>query len=282
MITGADHFVLLVNELNRAIETFRGLDFETSPGGVHPDSGTQNALVPLGDGTYLELLAFQDKGLAERSRWRDGVRRLGVHEGFGTFVLGSDNLANDIKPPRENGLQITDPLPGSRLRPDGQMVVWRSAFFDGSATGLMPFLIQDETPRSLRSEPPTQGLGVMARVNQVVVAVNNVESAQEKYRVLLSAEPRRVHNTDGDVEGYRFAADWGSIVLANSQRKGNAITDELAHRGEGLYSITLAFANLGDVWTAMKNRGIQLERDGNGYMIPPAAASGARIRLAQR
>jgi hypothetical protein len=147
---------------------------------------------------------------------------------------------------------------------------------------LLPFIIQDETPRTLRIEPPSEGLGAKARVAQIVVGVKNAETAQDAaaYRALLGVEPRRVHNTGGDVEGYRFAFEWGSIVLAHSAREGSALADEVNQRGEGLYSITLAFANLGDAWSELNQRGVQLEKDGSGYLIPPSVACGARIRLA--
>jgi hypothetical protein len=284
MITGADHIVLLVNDLNLATETFRGLGFETHLGGEHPATGSHNALIALSDGTYIEILAFKDPALAEISYWGDGVRRLRVRAGFGAYALGSDDLEKDLEQLRGASVRIgiAGSNPGSRLRPDGQTVAWRSAFLDGSPTGVMPFLIQDETPRTLRIEPPAEGLGALARVNQIVVAAHNVETAQEKYRALLNAAPRRVHNTHGDVEGYRFTQDWGSIILASSNRAGNALTDQLAQQGEGIYAITLSFANLGDAWASMHKRGIELERDANGYLIPPTLACGARIRLGQR
>lgn len=282
MITGPDHFVLLVNNLNDAIKTFRDLGFDAQPGGEHPNSGTHNALVALADGTYIEILAFNDFALAEKSRWRDGVRRLRVHQGFGAYVLGSTDLAREIEPLRSHSINIGDPIPGSRIRPDGQTVAWRTAFVDNSASGLMPFLIQDETPRTLRIAPPMEGLGQKARVAQIVVGVNNPELAPEKYRALLNVEPRRVHNTGGDAEGYRFPFEWGNLVLAHSTREGNALADEVNLRGEGLYAITLAFANLGDAWSELNKRGVQLEKDGNGYLIPPSVACGARIRLSQK
>jgi len=284
VITGPDHFVLLVNNLNDAIKTWRDLGFDARPGGEHPSTGTHNALVALADGAYVEILAFKDFALAEKSAsaWRDGARRLRVHEGFGAYVLGSNDLARDIEPLRAHSINLSDPIPGSRVRPDGQTVAWRTAFVDHSATGLMPFIIQDETPRTLRIEPPSEGLGKLARVAQIVVGVNNPELAQEKYRGMLGVEPRRVHNTGGDVEGYRFAFKWGNIVLAHSTREGNALADEVNLRGEGLYAITLAFANLGDAWSELNQRGVRLEKDGNGYLIPPDAACGARIRLAQK
>ncbi len=282
MITGADHFVLFVNALDGAIKTYRALGFDAPPGGEHPNTGTHNALVAFADGTYLEILAFKDTALAEKSSWREGVRMLRVREGFGAYVLGSNDLAHQVEQLRARQINIGDPTPGSRVRPDGQTVAWRSAMVDNSATGLMPFLIQDVTPRALRISPPTDGLGARARVAQIVVAVKNLESAREKYRDLLDAEPKHVQNTGGDVEGYRFAMDWRSIVLAHSTREGNALADELRQRGEGLYSITLAFVNLGDAWSEMNKRGVQLERDGNGYLISPSAVYGARIRLAQQ
>ena len=281
MITAPDHFVLLVNDLNSAIGTWRDLGFDARLGGEHPNSGTHNALVAFADGSYVEIMAFKDIALAEKSPWRDGVRRLRMREGFGAYVLGSTDLARDIELLRSHSINVSDPMPGSRVRPDGQTVAWRTAFVDHSATGLLPFIIQDETPRTLRIEPPSEGLGERARLAQIIVGVKNAETAREKYRALLGVEPRRVHNTGGDVEGYRFGMDWGSIVLAQPAREGNALDAEINKRGEGLYAITLAFANLGDAWAELTKRRVQLEKDGNGYLIPPSVACGARIRLAQ-
>ena len=72
------------------------------------------------------------------------------------------------------------------------------------------------------------------------------------------------------------------LSFGGATRDGNAMADQLARRGEGLYAITLAFVNLGDAWSELNKRGVKLEKDGNGYMIPPDAACGARIRLAQK
>ena len=42
MITGPDHFVLLVNDLNAAIKTWRDLGFEAQPGGGYSISRTSS------------------------------------------------------------------------------------------------------------------------------------------------------------------------------------------------------------------------------------------------
>jgi catechol 2,3-dioxygenase-like lactoylglutathione lyase family enzyme len=279
VILGADHVVVLVNDLNAAIETYRRLGFDAQPGGEHPNTGSHNALVALADGVYIELLAFRNPALAEQSHWRDGVRMLRVREGFAAYVLASDDIEHDLVQLRARGVNAGDPTPGSRVRPDGQTVKWKTTFIDATPTGIMPFLIQDETPRTLRIEPAHEGLGARARLSQLVIAVKQLEPAREKYRALLNAEPKHVRNIGGDVEGFRFVVDWGSIVLAHSTVEGNAMADQLAKRGEGLYALTLTVDKLRE-WSELNKRGINLEKDTNGYLIAPDKACGARIRLA--
>jgi hypothetical protein len=53
MITGIDHVLIAVEDLDLAIEVYEQLGFQVLRGGDHPKMGTSNALVPLADGTYL-------------------------------------------------------------------------------------------------------------------------------------------------------------------------------------------------------------------------------------
>ena len=55
-----DHVVIVVADLEAATVDFRSLGFTVTPGGVHPDWGSHNALIPLADGGYLELIAFRN------------------------------------------------------------------------------------------------------------------------------------------------------------------------------------------------------------------------------
>ncbi len=281
MITGFDHFILLVNDLDAAMEVYRRVGFAPRAGGEHPAFGSRNALVAFGDGTYLELLAFHDLALAEKTFWGDAVRKLQVREGWGGFVLASDNLAEDARAIRARGLAIADPQPGSRTRPDGQQVAWHTAIVDGTTTGILPFFIQDDTPRDLRIEPANEGLGTRIRAKEVIVAVKNIEQARQTYRELLDVEPRYVHNTTGELTGYRVAAGWGSIVLAHPERGKNAMADQLAQRGEGLYALTLAADDINRARSEVVRRGIEVEDDATGFLITPEDACGARIRLTE-
>jgi Glyoxalase-like domain len=274
-----DHFIILVNDLAAAMETYRTLGFEVHAGGEHPAFGSHNAIVALADGAYLELVAFKDVALAEKSFWKDAVKMLKVREGFGGYVLGSNDLANDVARLRQASLDIGDPTPGARTRPDGQRVEWQTALIGGTASGALPFLIQDVTPRELRVEPAQEGFGNNARVKEIVVTVKHTDIARDRFQALLGVEPRRVHNAASDLTGYRFALPWGSIVIAHPEVGGNAMSDQITQRGEGLYAITLVMDDVNPARREMKTRNISVEDETYGFMISPDAACGARLRL---
>ena len=280
-IQGFDHFIILVNDLTTAMETYRTLGFEVRAGGEHPTFGSHNALIAFGDGTYLELLAFKDVALATASFWRDAVKMLRVKQGFGGFVLASNELANDVKQLRAQEFDIADPNAGSRLRPDGLRVEWQTALVGGTPSGALPFLIQDVTPRELRVEPVRDGFGKTARVKEVVVAVKHADLTRDAYRALLGVEPRRVHNNTGDATGYRFTLPWGTLIVVQPEASGNAMADQVSLRGEGLYALTLAMDDVNPARREMKIHSIPVEDETYGFMISPDAACGARIRILQ-
>jgi hypothetical protein len=281
MLTGFDHFIVVVNDLNAGIESFRRLGFDARAGGEHPAFGSHNALIALSDGTYIELVAFKDAALAAKSFWRAGVERLRVSKGFAGFVLASNDLANEVTQIAQRGLAFDAPQAGARVRPDGQRVEWHTAMFDGLPVGALPFLIQDDTPRELRVEKPNQGLGARLRAKEVVVAVNNLDAERDRYRALLNVEPKHVHNKESDVEGYRFAMEWGSIIVGRPTRAGNAMADQLAKRGEGIYALTFGSDTWGIARREMKERNIKIEIEPAGFFILPEEACGARMRVTQ-
>ncbi len=281
MISGIDHFAILVNDLDAATETYRRLGFDVRAGGEHPAFGSHNALIALADDAYLELVGFRNIELASKTFWREAVKRLRTSAGLDNFVLLSNDLAGDVSNLRARGLDVSEPEAGSRVRPDGQRVAFRIATLGGTRSGLLPFLIQDDTPRGLRIEPAREGLGRRARVKQILIAAKDLDSARESYRALLDAEPKHVRSTAGDLQGFRFSMPWGTLVVAHPERGAKAMADQLSQRGEGLHAITLSVGDLNRERTEMKTRGMKIEEDENGFLISPDAACGARIRLVQ-
>ncbi len=280
-IIGFDHFIVIVHDLGHAVEAYHRLGFEVSAGGEHPAWGSHNAIVPLSDGSYLELVAFRDESLAAVSFWAAAYRKLAVREGLGGFALASNDIDGDVRDIRSRGIAIEKPTAGARSRPDSQLVAWRTAIAGETAFGILPFLIQDETPRRLRVEPAREGLGSRACVREALVGVHHAASAVVQYRALLDNGPIWTGRRAEGRNMFDFTLPWGRIVLAQPDADDKELADEVQLRGEGLCCLTLGVEDLERELRESSERGLRLESDGDGFLMPLELACGAKIRLSQ-
>jgi len=187
-----DHAVVLVPDLEAAVRECTGLGFVVVPGGVHEGGATHNALIPLADGTYLELLAptpgrtieVAGPGAAAHppATFGERLRRVAGRWGFVDFALLCADLDRTLAAVRRRGLQYAGPVAGGRRRPDGVQVAWRAAF---PADRVLPFLIEDRTPRALRVPPSTPHPNGASGVEEVEVAARDLDAAGRAWRTLL-------------------------------------------------------------------------------------------------
>ncbi|MBA3795114.1 MAG: VOC family protein [Rubrobacter sp.] len=147
MVTRLDHLVILVRDLEEAVEDYGGLGFRVTPGGEHADGLTRNALVPFRDGAYLELVSFIDPEDGRDNVW--GWREFLPHEGLVDYCAASDGLREDVERLRGLGFEVDGPHDGGRRLPGGEEIRWRSASI-GQNGRVLPFLIEDVTPRERR------------------------------------------------------------------------------------------------------------------------------------
>jgi glyoxalase-like protein len=140
-----DHVVYGVQDLEAAgsrVKQELGLD--SAPGGRHPGWGTGNRIVPLGE-SYIELLAAVDR--AEAAQDPLGQALL-VAVAEGDRFLGWCVSTDDIQ-----GVAARLGLPvsvGTRERPDGTVLRWRTAGLDGAiAEPSLPFFITWDVPQEL-------------------------------------------------------------------------------------------------------------------------------------
>ncbi len=147
-VLGIDHLVIAVPDPDAAAAGLeRELGIAFTGGGRHTTAGTWNRLAFLGD-AYLELIGVFDRDLAlANPDFPVGRAALALldagREGLATWAIAVDDCAASVARLREQGSQIGDPVPGSRVRPDGETVRWVTAF-PGLGPEEPPFLIEHE------------------------------------------------------------------------------------------------------------------------------------------
>jgi hypothetical protein len=133
-------------------------------GGNHPGAGTRNALLSLGTGHYLEIIApdpAQGNAPDERK-----LRELSSPRII-QWAIHTEDVAAAKSMVEAGGIKTVGPQPGSRQRPDGKLLRWQALRIE-QTTPLAPFFIQWEagsphpssdsprlgTAKSLRFETP--------------------------------------------------------------------------------------------------------------------------------
>ncbi len=143
--TMLDHLLLGCSDLDQGItfvETHTGV--RPAMGGVHPGRGTRNALLGLGKGRYLEVIApdpAQTGTPTTRAELPAMLKRLAVPT-LVDWAVHTLNIEASAERLRKFGVAFHGPTPGSRARPDGKMLHWQTLNLDNDRDGLMPFLIQ--------------------------------------------------------------------------------------------------------------------------------------------
>ena len=118
-----DHILLGIDDLDRGVKAFEeATGVKPIYGGKHP-RGTHNALVSLGDGTYLELISVQ-KGVKIPEDFA-GIDQLHTLTPIGWAVSSKDSaqLRSRLE---AAGMAVTGPTPGSRTTPAGKTLSWQT------------------------------------------------------------------------------------------------------------------------------------------------------------
>ena len=199
-----DHVILGCNDLNagiRFVQERTGVG--AAPGGVHPDRGTTNALLSLGDRHYLEIMAPDPnaKGVQARAAHQLEVLKGLVNPRLIGWAVHRDDIESLARKFQEAGLKILGPWPGSRTRPDGRIVNWKSFSLADDRHGLLPFFIEwdkdsvhpsTDAPggchieRFALADPNTEELSNALRRIEVETPVEHSQLAQLHMRIVGS------------------------------------------------------------------------------------------------
>ncbi|HET7459924.1 MAG TPA: VOC family protein, partial [Longimicrobium sp.] len=129
-----------IDSLERGIELLRQATGVTAVfGGAHPGRGTHNALLSLGPGRYLELMAPDPH--QGRTPENAGLFALHTLTPVG-WAVHAENADQVLETARANGLPGGMVRPGSRQRPDGTTLRWRTLDPWGTESDVLPFFIE--------------------------------------------------------------------------------------------------------------------------------------------
>lgn len=148
-----DHILLGASNLDAGIqwvEEHTGV--RAKFGGNHPGRGTRNALLSLGTGHYLEIIA-PDPAQANVPDER-GLRELSSPRII-QWAIHTEDIVASKRAAEAAGIKTIGPQSGSRERPDGKMLRWQVLGIE-QTTPLVPFLIQwaPGTPHPSLDSPP--------------------------------------------------------------------------------------------------------------------------------
>ena len=233
MLLGIDHIVIAVRDLDAAARDYKTLGFTVVPGGKHP-VGTHNALIAFADGSYIELIAFYEAN--PKHRWWKPLQKGG---GLVDFCMQTDDLLGDTAKLRRAGVDIDDPVPWSRTRPDGYQLKWVLSLARDPHRGVAPFLIQDETPREERVPRQISHKDGVTSIGGVTVAVDDLPTVMKWYEAVLGQKGTAVERREIRAAGSCFAIGPHRLELVAPDGADGPLPDWLKARGASPYSATL-------------------------------------------
>ena len=261
MLTGIDHVIIGVNNLEQATTIFsQKLGLTPSGGGKHPTGGTSNRIIVIGD-TYLELITMHAPEEAQHSM----RERLAKGDGYLNCVFTSDNIAADSEAMRQRHITVVGPNEGQLIEADGRSRSWTRIDIERrDLTQRHPFIIQhDSTGEERRfklagwSTPPEHPLGAV-KVISTTIAVPDLIEATARFRHIYDLTTSDVAAGTGQhwnarISAFLLGESGQSIELAMpmdaSLREGQfpepgALEHYLQQFGESLCRMTLGVKDM--------------------------------------
>lgn len=290
MFTRIDHVMLCVADLAQGIAQFRNLGFNMSEGGSHPGRGTHNA-VAFNQDEYIELLAIRDQaeyaaGTARAGRSSGGLPDfIAAGGGLRYIVLQSDDLAADVAAMRSRGVEVSEPVAGSRITPSGIEIKWKSAAL-GAKNALPLVFLQPLTPiEQRRKQVPGAGQhpnGVTV-LDRAYIVTDNLEAAAALYsKVLGLPQPAIVKGTVIMSNMAVFQIGSHGLGVVQPYADGPA-ADALKRRGPGPFQALYRTTSMGAAarWAAEHGlpplpRGVRNTGE-HAMLATPDVACGAYI-----
>ena len=253
MITGIDHIVIAVHSLERAIKTYRGLGFTVVVGGAHP-YGSHNALIGFADGSYIEVLGFYEESPAHP--WWDLLHERGG--GLIDFCMATDDIANDHRAIRAQGVLCSDVIEGGRARPDGYTVKWINNKVEGESQGLIPFIIEDVTPRVERLPSETAHANGVTGIESIGFATKEAARIAGIMSAVTGVAGQPVTDSDLNASGVRLAVGGHALEYLAPDGDESPLAAHIAANAPGTYRVSFKTTGAKKRWGPAETEGVRI------------------------
>jgi Glyoxalase-like domain len=231
-----DHVSICGSNLDALRQDFTDVSLTADLGGPHGNGITQMASIGFDDGTYIELIAPIKAGVTAGSDWSKFMSEDAV---TCAWAVGTNVLLQEVDRLKKAGVAIKGPDSGSRKRPDGMSIEWKTADVGSGTPGsTLPFVIEDETPRAWRVQISASVQGSpLTGVENVVLGVNNLDAAVALFKKAYGwSDP--LLETQKDIG--KLAYFPGEPVILAAPAGGGWLADRLAKYGESPVAYLMA------------------------------------------
>lgn len=173
-----DHLVYAVLDLEFEMDRIgRQLGIHPVFGGYHRTQGTKNALLNLGDGCYLEILAKDDSNTTiSEPRWMgiDLIKKARITR----WALKSNDIEKDSNILSSHYPNMGTTYQGSRLTTTGETLAWKMILpLSTPEIELIPFMVD----WSQSSFHPTEKLQRGCSLKSITFASNDADKKKEYF-----------------------------------------------------------------------------------------------------
>lgn len=251
MITGIDHIVIAVHDLDDAIKTYRNLGFTVVEGGRHP-VGSYNALIGFQDGAYVEIIAFYEE--SPTHPWWDLLHKRGG--GLVDFCMQTNDIRADYQAFKDQGVEMTDIVDLGRARPDGYYLEWINNKTLGKYQGIIPFIIEDKTPREERLPKETTHENGVTGIDTLTLITRDIALPQQVMGTVLQQEAKGVEVSDLKANGYSFEV--GSHTLEYLTSEEDPIDSLLKNNAPVPFSVVFKTDGESNTFSPEQTEGVRL------------------------
>ncbi len=229
-----DHVSVAGADLKQMQARLAALGIPSEYGGPHSNHATQMALTSFPDGSYLELIALQEKPDAKAVAAHYWSKQIQGNAGPAAWAVRAKDVAVEVERLRAAGIVVSAPVRSGRERPDGTRLEWEAAQVGQEPNGtFFPFLIRDFTPREARAFPKDKPAAPNFRgIKRVVIAVRDLKASSARYRQAYALRAP-VEQEDASF-GARVAVFTGMpVVLAEPWNARSWVAERIQRFGEG-------------------------------------------------